>query len=167
MKQRSIAIYLALFFNQGWTLITGGVYKVFAEITLAFTIPPSLCGMYFLSKQPDDSDDRLILDKYQRPVTLARQVINNPWIRPSLAPGETLTGFKRGSGEGRPSFSNCFASPFPQYPSQPLWRVLEKAWAGGRGEGGWGRESTVKAVFISKGVIHSLPVLVTHILFSY
>lgn len=30
-----------------------------------------------------------------------------------------------------------------------------------------GGESKVKAVFISKGFIHSLPVLVTHILFSY
>jgi len=41
------------------------------------------------------------------------------------------------------SFSNCFASPFPQYPSQPFWRVLEEAWFGGAGEGfflggGWG-----------------------------
>ena len=33
--------------------------------------------------------------------------------------------------------------------------------------GGGGGNSKVKAVFISKGFIHSLPVLVTHILFSY
>ena len=121
--------------------------------------------MYFLSKQ---RDDKLILDKYQIPVTPTRQVINNLSIRPSLRQGGggTLTRFKRGSGEGRPSFSNCFVSPFPQYPSQPLWRVLEGAWVGGVGEEVFGG-SKVKAVFISKGFIHSLPVLVAHIPFSY
>ena len=122
-------------------------------------------GMYFLSKQ---RDDKLILDKYQIPVTPTRQVINNLSIRPSLRQGGggTLTRFKRGSGEGRPSFSNCFVSPFPQYPSQPLWRILEGAWVGGVGEEVFGG-SKVKAVFISKGFIHSLPVLVAHIPFSY
>ena len=52
-----------------------------------YDTPRSLCGMYFLSKQPDD---RLILDKYQSLVILARQVINNPRIRPSSAPGEDI-----------------------------------------------------------------------------